>query len=309
MAVEAGGTKPKDYPKSKYLETLLLIAGAEVVFTWLFLVLVGLYPGTPIGSLEPISSAVGFAIIGLGILEFGVVVLNVQLLWLLPADHDESGVAPFLCGYCLLGQVLLMFPPLIVLAIFVVPLVLLSVAGVGWYFQKFTSLKLARPDRSEQQKPLSMQAILWMPVCVLALGLLPLFITLFTGPYFFELAFHNTKYLGIVIICSSIGMMSVSCLPLLLCYGYLLFSQCARSFQWVVAIIGVFSLGMTIAIEALASDFTSSIMPLVSMGIFMFVGGLWAGLKPWQNDGLQVVFAKPTGTNEALGDVRFEDVR
>lgn len=307
MANSAFGSNSRHYPRSKYTETLLLIAGLEVLFTWTFLFLIGLFPGRAFGTLEPISSAVGFAIVGFGILEFGVIVLNVQLIWLLPEDHDESGVAPFLCGYCLLGQVLLMFPPLIILAIVLVPLVLISVAGVGWYFQKFTSLKLAKPNRDERQKPLSMQALLWMPVCLLGLGILPIVVTMFCGPYFFEFALNHTEHLGIVLICSAMGMISVSLLPLFGCYGFLYLSQCSQSFRLTATAVLVFGLLLTMAIEALASNYTSSIMPLVSLAIFMFVGGLWVGLRPWQNDGLQVVFAKPIRRTE-MSEVRFEDL-
>jgi len=86
------------------------------------LVCFGLFPGNTNGSFAPLSTAVGFAIVGLGLLEFGVVVLNVQLAWILPEEHDDSGVAPFLCGYCLLAQSLLMFPPSIIVSIVLVPL-------------------------------------------------------------------------------------------------------------------------------------------------------------------------------------------
>ena len=88
----------REFPTTKYTETLLLIAGVVVLFFWTFLGFVGMFPGLDLGSLSAVSSAVGFAIAGLGFLEFGVVVLNVQLAWILPNDHEESGVAPFLCG-------------------------------------------------------------------------------------------------------------------------------------------------------------------------------------------------------------------
>lgn len=304
--VEAG---INDHPKARYTETLLLIAGAEVLFTWTFLVLVGLFPGSSFGSLQPISSIVGFAIVGLGILEFGVVVFNVQLIWLLPEDHDESVVAPFLCCYCLLGQVLLMFPPLIIFAIVLVPLVLISIASVGWYFQKFTSLKLAKPDRLAQQTPLSMRAILWMPVFLLVLGAMPIAIAMFFGPYVFEFAVRHTDHIGIVLICSAIGMTSVSLVPLMACYGFLFLSRRGSIFQFTVAATVVLSLSLAILIEAIACNYTSAVMPLVSLAIFMFVVGVWAGFKPWQNEGLQVVIAKPAISANALTEVKFDELQ
>jgi len=96
---------------------------------------------------------------GLAVLENGIVVLNVQLAWLLPDDHDESGLAPFLCGHCLLAQSLLMFPPTIFFSIVLVPLLLVRIAGVDWYFQKFTSFRLTQPGRDEYQRPLSRKRV------------------------------------------------------------------------------------------------------------------------------------------------------
>ncbi len=309
MPSDAIGGSRGGYPKSKYSEVLLLIAGSEVLFAWTFLVLVGLFPGNAFSSLAPVSAVVGFIIAGLGILEYGVIVVNVQLAWILPDDHDESGVAPFLCGYCLLGQVLLMFPPLIIVAIVAVPLVLISVACVGWYFQKFTSLKLSKPDRLSYQHPLSLKALLWMPVCVLGMGVIPLLLPLFFGPYFFELAITHGKHLGVIVICSSIGMISFSFLPLLACYGFLYLSRCARSMQILAIAVVILSLFTAISIEAIASNFTSAIMPLVSLAIVMFVSGLWVGLNPWRRDGLHVVIAKPMSKSPTISEVRFDDVQ
>lgn len=308
MTTNAVDYHRREYPETKYTETLLLIAAAEVLFSWAFIVLVGLFPGNAIGSLAPASTAVGFAIAGLGILEFGVVVLNVQLAWILPDDHAESGVAPFLCGYCLLGQVLLMFPPLIIVAIVIVPLLLISIACVGWYFQKFTSLKLSKAGADEHQTPLSMKALLWMPVCLLGLGLLPLMLVFFCGPSYFEFAITNAKYTGVVVIWSSIGMVGVSFLPLMVCYAFLFWSQCNRFFQTVLATIALLSLGLAIVVEALASNFTSGVMPLLSIAMFMFVSGLWLGLSPWRKGGLHVVFAKPLVACRGMHDVKFDEL-
>jgi len=307
-ATENAFLNRRDYPKTKYTETLFLIAGIEVLFSWTFLVLVGLLPSRTISSLAPASTAVGFAILGLGILEYGVVVLNVQLAWILPDDHDESGVAPFLCGYCLLAQILLMFPPLIIVAIVVVPLLLISIAVVGWYFQKFTSLRLSTAGQEVFQYPLSMKSLLWMPVWLLGLGLIPPMLFLFCGPNLFELAVTNGRYLGVAVICSAMGMVAVSFLPLLVCYSFLFISQSTRSFQIVSTAVAVLSLGLAMAIEALASNFTSAIMPLVSLAIAMFVAGLWMGLLPWRKDGLQIVFAKPSH-GFAVVEVKFDDVQ
>ncbi len=309
MAIDPFLGNRRDYPKTKYIETLFLIAGIEVLFSWTFLVLAGLLPSRAISSIAPASTAVGFAILGLGMLEYGVVVLNVQLAWLLPDDHDESGVAPFLCGYCLLAQVLLMFPPLIIVAIVVVPLLLISIAVVGWYFQKFTSLRLAKAGQVVFQYPLSMRSLLWMPVWLIGLGAIPLILFLFCGPNLFELAVAKGRYFGVAVICSAMGMVAVSFLPLLICYSFLFISQSTRSFQIVSTTGAVLSLGLAIAIEALASNFTSAIMPLVSLAIAMFVAGLWMGLMPWRKDGLQVVFAKPSSEGFATVDVKFDDLQ
>ncbi len=290
-----------------YTATLVWIAGAVVLSTWAFLVFVGLFPGSALGTLQPISSAVGFAVIGLGLVEFGVVVLNVQLIWLLPDDHDESGAAPFLCGYCLLGQGLLMFPPLIILAIVLVPLVLISIAGVGWYFQKFTSLKLGKLDRVEHQDPMSIRALLWMPVFLLVLGLIPLGLAMFFGPYVFDFALSNSDRLGIVLICSAMGMMSVSLLPLIACYGFLFFSQCTRAIQVAAVATVIVCFCLSVLVESLASNHTSAIMPLVWLASFMFVIGVWAGLKPWQKEGLHVVFAKPRVSSGSIAGVTFDE--
>lgn len=308
MTTDAVGYNRREYPETKYTETLILIAAAEVLFSWVFLILIGLFPGSAIGSFASASTAVGFAIAGLGILEFGVVVLNVQLAWILPDDHQESGVAPFLCGYCLLGQVLLMFPPLIIVAIVIVPLLLISIACVGWYFQKFTSLRLSKAGSDAHQTPLSLKALLLMPVCVLSLGLLPLAIVFFCGYGYIDLAIINAKYTGVVIICSSIVMVTVSFLPLVVCYAFLFWSQCNRFFQTLLAMIVIFCVAFAIAIEAFTSNFRSGIMPLLAIALFMFVFGLWLGLSPWHNGGLRVVFARPSVTCRKDIEVKFDEL-
>jgi hypothetical protein len=307
MATDAITSDTNDYPRTQYTQTLLWIGAAEVVFFWGFLVLVGLFPRQAITSFAPISSIFGFIIVGLAILEFGVVVLNVQLAWLLPDDHDESGVAPFLCGYCLLAQSLLMFPPLVMVAVVVVPLLLISLASVGWYFQKFTSLKLAKHGSVAMQSPLSLRALLWMPICLLGLGIIPIMLSLFCGPYYFELAITNWKHLGFVVICSAMGMMSVSFLPLAICYAFLYLDRCSRSAKILTTAIVILIFGSGIAIEATLSNFSSPIMPLALIAVVMFVAGVWSGLKPWQLDGLRVVIAKPIYRPD-VADVKFDDL-
>ena len=102
-------------------------------------------------------------------------------------------------------------------------------------------------------------------------------------------------------------MVTVSFLPLLVCYSFLIISQSTRSVQIVSTTVAVLSLGLAIAIDALASNFTSAIMPLVSLAIAMFVAGLWMGLTPWRKDGLQIVFAKPSH-GFVVVEVKFDDV-
>lgn len=307
MAKDAITNSNNEYPRTRYTQPLLWIAGAVVLFFWSFLILVGVFPNQATTSLAPVSSVLGFIIAGLAILEFGIVVLNVQLAWLLPVDHDESGVSPFLCGYCLLAQSLLMFPPLVVVSVVVVPLVLISLASVGWYFQKFTSLKLVRPGRDELQSPLSLRSLLWMPASLLGLGLIPIALSLLCGPFLFELAMTNWKHLGFVVICSATGMMSVSFLPLALCYAILYLDRCSRSVKILTVATVTLCFGLGIFIEAILSGFGSAIVPLALIAVVMFVAGVWSGLKPWQLDGLRVVIAKPIYRTDVLG-VKFDDV-
>ena len=307
MATDAFANSTNEYPSTRYTHTLLWIAGTEVLFFWSFLCLLGVFPNLATTSLAPVSSVFGFIIVGLGILEFGVVVLNVQLAWLLPGDHDESGVAPFLCGYCLLAQSLLMFPPLVMVSVVVVPLVLISLAFVGWYFQKFTSLKLIRPGREAMQSPLSLRSLLWMPASFLGLGLIPIALSLFGGPYLFELAITNWKHLGFVVMCSAMGMMSVSFIPLALCYSFLYLCRCSQPVKILTLTTVALCFGLGISIEAILSGFGSAIVPLALIAVVMFVAGVWSGLKPWQQDGLQVDIAKPS-YRTTLQDVKFDDL-
>ena len=307
MATDAIRNSANEYPRTRYTHPLLWIAGTEILFVWSFLILLGLFPNQATTSLAPVSSVFGFVIVGLGILEFGVVVINVQLAWLLPVDHDEAGVAPFLCGYSLLAQSLLMFPPLVMVSVVVVPLVLISLAYVGWYFQKFTSLKLVKPGSNAMQNPLSLRSLLWMPASLLGLGLIPIALSLFCGPYLFELAITNWKHVGFVVICSSMGMMSVSFLPLALCYSFLYLDRCSRSVKKLTLATLALCFGLAIAIEAILSGFGTAIVPIALIAVVMFVAGVWSGLRPWQQDGLQVDFAKPSyGTT--LPDVKFDDL-
>jgi hypothetical protein len=307
MATDAIIGNTNEYPRTRYTQTLLWIVGTEVLLFWSFLTLVGFFPTAAVTWLAPIASVLGFIIFGLGILEFGIVVLTVQLAWLLPDDHDESGVAPFLCGYCLLAQSLLMFPPLVVVAVVVVPLVLISLAAVGWYFQKFTSIKLAANGRVAHQSPLSLRDLLWMPVSLLGLGMIPILLSFVCGPFYFELAITNWKHLGFVVMCSAIGMMSVSFLPLSICYTFLYLDKCNRHVKILTTVFVVFCFGFGIAIEAIFSDFGSAIVPLALIVVVMFVAGVWSGLKPWRLDGLGVVIAKPVCTTSVL-DVKFDDI-
>ncbi len=307
MANDAITISTNEYPRTRYTQPLIWIAGSVVLFFWSFLILVGVFPNQATTSLAPVSSVLGFIIAGLAILEFGIVVLNVQLAWLLPVDHDESGVAPFLCGYCLLAQSLLMFPPLVMVSVVVVPLVLISLASVGWYFQKFTSIKLVKPGRDELQRPLSLRSLLWMPASLLGLGLIPIALSLFCGPYLFELAITHWKHLGFVVICSATGMMSVSFVPLSLCYAFLYLDRCSQSVKIVTLATVSLCFGLGISIEAILSGFGSAIVPLALIAVVMFVAGVWSGLKPWQLDGLQVVIAKPIyGTG--VPDVKFDEI-
>lgn len=307
MATDAIIGNRNEHSKIRYTQTLLWIAGMEVLLFWSFLTLVGFFPTQALTSLAPIASALGFIIVGLGILEFGIVVLNVQLAWLLPDDHDESGVAPFLCGYCLLAQSLLMFPPLVMVAVVFVPLLLISLASVGWYFQKFSSLKLARNGRGAQQSPLSLRALLWMPVSLLGLGMIPILLSFVCGPYYFQLAINNWRYLGFVVMCSAIGMMSVSFLPLAICYAFLYLDRCSWSVKKVTTVILVLFFSFGIAIETILSGFGSAFMPLALIAVVMFVAGVWSGLKPWRLDGLRVVIAKPA-CKTSVPDVKFDDL-
>ena len=307
MATDAIANRNNEYPRTRYTHTLLWIAGAEILFFWSFLILIGVFPNQATTSLAPVSSVLGFIIAGLAILEFGIVVLNVQLAWLLPVDHDESGVAPFLCGYCLLAQSLLMFPPLVMVSVVVVPLVLISLASVGWYFQKFTSLKLVKPDSNVMQCPMSLRSLLWMPASLLGLGLIPIVLSLFCGPYLFELAINNWKHLGFVVICSATGMMSVSFVPLALCYAILYLDRCSRTVKTLTLATIALCFGLGISIEAILSGFGSAIVPLALIAVVMFVAGVLSGLKPWQLDGHKVVIAKPSfGT--VVPDVKFDDL-
>jgi hypothetical protein len=307
MATDAITNSTHEYPSTRYTHTLLWIAGTEVLFFWSFLILLGVFPNQATTSLAPVSSVFGFIIVGLGILEFGVVVLNVQLAWLLPGDHNESGIAPFLCGYCLLAQSLLMFPPLVMVSVVVIPLVLISLAFVGWYFQKFTSLKLVRPGSDVMQSPLSLRSLLWMPASFLVLGLIPIALSLFCGPYLFELAITNWKHLGFVLMCSAMGMMSVSFLPLALCYSILYLDRCSRSVKRITLATVALCFVLAISIEAILSGFGSAIVPLALIAVVMFVAGVWSGLKPWQQVGLQVGIAKPI-YRVNTPDVKFDEI-
>ncbi len=308
MSADHAQQKQHEYPKNTHTETLLLIAGVEVFFFWTFLLCVGLFPGNATGPLAPISSAIGFAILGLGILEFGIVVLNVQLAWILPDEHDESGVAPFLCGYCLLAQSLLMFPPLIIVAIVFVPLLLISIASVGWYVQKFTCLKLAKPNSLAFQHPLTLRNLLLMPVGLLGLGLLPVSLLLFFGANYFENVVGTSSSFGFVIICSAFGMLSISFLPLVICYLVLFVWQRDRVFQmWAFAsTILFFVFAMTV--ETIASRFTSCVVPLVALAATMFAAGVWTALTPWMKSGLRVVVAKPHPPITSQEYLKFDDL-
>ena len=77
---------------------------------------------------------------------------------------------------------------------------------------------------------------------------------------------------------------------LILCYSFLFWSQCNRSFQVVIVTTAFLSMGLAIGVEVVASNCTSCIMPLLSMAMFMFVSGLWLGLSPWRKGGQHSTF-------------------
>jgi hypothetical protein len=308
MAIDSASYELIPYPKTEYIHTLLIVGVVEIALSWLFLALSGLVPNAYASMLQPITAILGFVLIGVGVIEFGVVVVTVQLAWILPDDHDESGVSPFLCGYCLLGQSLLMFPPTIMIAIFLVPLLTISLSWVGWYFQKFTSLKLSTRQRPATQKPLSMSSLLWMPAALLGLGAMPLLPLLFLGPTIFDLAMTNQQYIGFVVICSSIAMASIAIGPLTVCYGYLFLNQCSRGTRSIVIVAIAMTLVMAFAVEFLASDYTSAVVPYVAIAMVLFAGGVWAGLRPWELAGLHVVIAKPLMRAEAIEDIPFDQI-
>ncbi len=75
---------------------------------------------------------------------------------------------------------------------------------------------------------------------------------LFCEPNLFELAMTNSRYLGVAIICSAMGMVTVSFWPLLVCYSFLFISQSTRSFQIVSTTVAVLSLGPAMTVDVLA---------------------------------------------------------
>jgi len=146
-----------------------------------------------------------------------------------------------------------------------------------------------------------------MPVALIGLGAIPMSLILFYGPNYYDVV-GNSEYFGFIIICSALGMISLSFLPLVACYLFLIIRQQNRGFQvWSIAttIIGVV---LAVIVEALASGFRSVVVPLVSLAATMFLLGVWIGLRPWIKAGLQVVVAKPYPPIRAAEYVRFDDI-
>jgi len=297
MASHFANISKANRQRVSYIETLMLIAGIEVVLTWTMMISFGL-SGAPGGTIDPITSILAFAIAGLGLLEFGVVVWNVQLTWLLPQDHDQAGESPFLCGYCLLGQLLLMFPPSILVALVCVPVLLFCVSTIGWYVQKFTSLRLAYSSQEEFQKPLGLRELLMMPVYSIGLGLFPVPLTMI----------FRERQPGLFFLTYIFALLATAFVPVILCYAFLYLCR----YSWKVYFAVVFGL-VSLCLSAVTSEMVlnngkSSIALIVSAGVLMFVAGLWIGYRQWLESGMRVVIAKPLLAQVEIRSPAFDEL-
>ena len=306
MATEKLSRPSKNYPTIPYTETLMVVAGVVVLIAWAFLLSTGSNQfsfiagksGAALSSLDPVSSALGFMLLGLGFVELGVVVWTVQLAWILPNDHDESGVSPFLCGYCLLGQFLLMFPPLIMLAVVVVPIGLFTLACIGWYFQKFTGLKLSLRGDDQYQNPITMWDLLMMPIYLICFAAIPL------G----ALTFFSYEVRGMFVITVTIGMLLAALVPVLLCYSFLYLYRLKNSIRRMIGVAVVVVICLIVWLEGMLTQGASGVTLAIAFGLAMITAGMRLGFHPWMNEGIQVVIARPYFATKTQASIGFDEV-
>jgi hypothetical protein len=273
---------------------LVYTAGVQVVVAWLCLL--GAYLSNGDGDI------VRFLAIVVGCFtafEFGIVVFVTQLIWLLTDDEAEARSMPFIVGYVLISQSLLLLPVSIIITIWMIPLIIAAVVWIGWYFQRFTCFRLASTEVFIHQGPLSLISVLLLPMWGLVSGLLIATPFLMFGMFAEEPA-------PFIIYCS-IGLFLGTMIPVAVAYCVLANLRSGKIFRCATIAVLLFlgTLGVSMELYFTGWAFWS----VVSMAaIAFFVAGEWIAFQSYRTRGMRVLRVAPTICITPSLSVKFEDV-
>ena len=293
-------TNPDSFePTFRYSESqgpvplLVYSAGIQVVVAWLCLLGAYLSNGD--------SDMVRFLAIVVGCFstfELGIVVFVTQLIWLLSDDEAEARSMPFIVGYVLISQSLLLLPVSIIVTIWMIPLIIATVVWIGWYFQRFTCFRLALTESSIHQGPLSLISILLLPMWGLVSGLL------IASPF---LMFGITKEPGTFIIYCSIGVFLGALIPVGIAYGVLANLRKGKLCKWATIATLLFSGSLGTSLELYFTGWAFwTVVSIAAIGFF--VTGQWIAFQSYRIRGMRVLRVSPTISPINSLAVKFEDV-
>ncbi|MCE3018329.1 MAG: hypothetical protein LW870_20940 [Pirellula sp.] len=273
---------------------LVYTAGIQVVVAWLCLL--GAYLSNGDGDI------VRFLAIIVGCFtafELGIVVFVTQLIWLLSDDEAEARSMPFIVGYVLISQSLLLLPVSIIITLWMIPLIIAVVVWIGWYFQRFTCFRLGSTEVSIHQGPLSLISVLLLPMWGLVSGLL------IAAPFLMFGMFAEKP--GPFIIYCSVGLFLVTLVPVAVAYCVLANLRSGKIFRCatIAAILFFGTLSSSIELYFTGWAFWS----VVSMAtIAFFVAGEWTAFQSYRTRGIRVLRVSPTISLTHARAVKFEDV-
>jgi hypothetical protein len=273
---------------------LVYTAGVQVVVAWLCLL--GAYLSNGDGEI------VRFLAIVVGCFtafELGIGVFVTQLIWLLSDDEAEARSMPFIVGYVLISQSLLLLPVSIIVTIWMIPLIIAAVVWIGWYFQRFTCFRLAATEVSIHQGPLSLISVILLPMWGLVSGLL------IAAPFLMFGMFAEEP--GPFIIYCSVGLFLGTLIPVSVAYCVLANLRSGKIFRCATfaGLLFLGTLGTSIELYFTGWAFWS----VVSMAaIAFFVAGEWIAFQSYRARGIRVLRVSPTISLTHSRAVKFEDV-
>lgn len=273
---------------------LVYTAGIQVIVSWLCLL--GAYLSNGDGEVVRFLAIVAGCFTAF---ELGIVVFVTQLIWLLSDDEAEARSMPFIVGYVLISQSLLLLPVSIIITLWMIPLIIAVVVWIGWYFQRFTCFRLASTEVSIHQGPLSLMSVLLLPMWGLVSGLL------IAAPFLMFGMFAEKA--GPFIISCSVGLFLGTLIPVAVAYCVLANLRSGKIFRCatIAALLFVGTLSTTIELYFTGWAFWS----VVSMAaIAFFVTGEWIAFQSYRTRGMRVLRVAPTISMAHSLSVKFEDV-